>query len=595
MKKTVYKSLLMALIIGSVGGATSCTDLDETLYSDLNETNIDLSNEADMQALMGQAIAQYRYFQLSWFGSWELNEQCTDQYCVPYRIGIGWGDLYVNLHKHNWNYNVGHAENIWLYAYKCIGYCNNCLDHLPESRTEDRAQMRFFRAMTYYQLLDYFRNIPLLTTMDTPAGYLPEQSNAQQVFEFVVSELEAIKEDLGTTKYYAWGNKYVACMALAKLYLNKNVYLDGLVTPDNTGYEHALAEVNTIINEGGYELSASYSDNFKIDLSTNKEVIFAVPQDKTHASHFGLDCYCFSNTGKQAYGFTTNCTNGSAAIPQWIDTYADTDHRLTDTWIGGGWLQGGTFHFDTRYAGILQSDGYQRMYTTDGGSNSGDPLPFADDDWTGTGMLVYNKEIHSMDNPGAYQQEGYRMVKFEFDPSAGTHATDIVIFRYADALMIKAECLLRLGQDKETAAQLVTEVRKRSFDNLSDATRTVADLEGGSVYAYGHRECTDSNCKTFSTWTKTNEGGSDIILGGLLDDLGWEFCGEQHRRQDLIRFQMTDGRNVFNGKSWFCKDATTETHWNIFPIPKLALEANIKMQQNPGYSGAESDSASTAD
>jgi hypothetical protein len=48
---------------------------------------------------------------------------------------------------------------------------------------------------------------------------------------------------------------------------------------------------------------------------------------------------------------------------------------------------------------------------------------------------------------------------------------------------------------------------------------------------------------------------------------------------------MTDGRNVFNGKSWFCKDATDETHWDYFPIPKSALDANITLEQNEGYEG----------
>lgn len=44
-----------------------------------------------------------------------------------------------------------------------------------------------------------------------------------------------------------------------------------------------------------------------------------------------------------------------------------------------------------------------------------------------------------------------------------------------------------------------------------------------------------------------------ISLGGLLDDLGWEFVGEHHRRQDLIRFRMQDGRNVFMDKSGSAK------------------------------------------
>ena len=129
------------------------------------------------------------------------------------------------------------------------------------------------------------------------------------------------------------------------------------------------------------------------------------------------------------------------------------------------------------------------------------------------------------------------------------------------------------------------QVRQRAFASTAKATRTAADLKGGSVYDYGHREYT---CEGFANWDpasfkSTSEGGADIILGGLLDDLAWEFVGEHHRRQDLIRFKMTDGRNVFNGKSWFCKDATTETHWDYFPIPKSSLDANISLKQNQGY------------
>ena len=80
-------------------------------------------------------------------------------------------------------------------------------------------------------------------------------------------------------------------------------------------------------------------------------------------------------------------------------------------------------------------------------------------------------------------------------------------------------------------------------------------------------------------------GGADIILGGLLDDLAWEFIGEHHRRQDLVRFTMTNGQNVYNGKSWFCKDAEPDRHSDIFPIPKFAMDGNPKLKQNPGYDG----------
>lgn len=566
MKKLI-KNILLGMFVGcSLNVTTSCTDLTETLYSDLNDTNIDLTNPDDIQLLEGQAIAQYRYLHTSWFGLFHQLEICTDQYMVPLRIGIGWGDVYINGHKHNWDYNFGLSENNWGYAYNCINYCNMVLDNLPEDNVEDRAQMRFFRAMTYYHLLDLFRNVPLQTTMNNPDGYVPEQVSGEEIYNFCVSELNDIKDVITTDYIHGWGNKYAVCMALAKLYLNKNVYLG---TNDNQGYEDALAEVETVLTEGGFELAPNYKDNFRENLEGNPEIIFCVPGDRTHAVNFNLMTYVMPQAGMDAYASTATATNGSCAIPQFIDTYSANDKRLADTWA-----------MDLQHYAVENADG---TYTP----NAGDPIPFTADDWSGTGYLNYNKNVHSID--GAYQQEGYRLHKYEIVGGGnwGTTSDDLVIFRLADAMFIKAECLLRLGRDEQTAADLVTEVRKRSFESLAEATRTVADLKGGSVYAYGHSEYEPIAYNDWSNYISTYEGGDDIELGGLFDDLGWEFACEEHRRQDMIRFKMADGRNVFNGKSYFCKDAVTTDHWNIFPIPESVMRTNTTIEQNPGYTGAK--------
>ncbi len=569
MKRTI-KYTVLAAAIAMAGALTSCNDLDETLYDQLNETNIDFTSESDLNAMMGQAIAQFRYTNLSWFGYWELQEECTDLYMIPYRIGIGWGDLYVNLHKHDWDYNLGHPENVWYYAYACIGYCNKVLDLLPEENVSSRAQMRFFRALTYYMMLDSFRNIPLETTQDLEDGYLPEQNTPQEVYDFCVSELQAIKDDIGTEKHYGYGNRYACCMALAKLYLNRDIYLG--LSNNTEGYEAALEEVNEVINDGGYTLAANYSDCFRENLNDNNEIIFAIPEDRTYASHFQLCLIAFPQVGLDAYGCTTTATNGSCAVPQFMDTYDPDDKRFDDTWTGG----------KQRYA-VENADGTVTP-------NAGDYIPYDEDDWNGEGILCYNQNVHSIDNPGAYKQEGFRFHKYEIVPgNFGTYCDDVPFFRLADAMFIKAECLLRLNRDTDTAAQLITEVRQRSFDDPAKATRTVADLQAGSCYDYGHREY---QCEGYANWDRssyiaTYEGGNDIILGGLLDDLAWEFAGEFHRRQDLIRFKMTDGRSVFTGKSWFCKDAQTDDHWEIFAIPYAYMSGNPNLKQNPGYSGAE--------
>ncbi|ADE83671.1 membrane protein [Xylanibacter ruminicola] len=574
--KKIFSKVLIAFAAGSIS-LTSCTDLDETLYDRLNETNIDLSNEKDLSLLLSAVTAQYRYLVEDWFGMYHLLEESCDQYMVPARPGVGWGDAYINLHKHNWGPSVGQIYNPWQIAYRGIGYANSVIDAInPDdpAMVSSLAHARFFRAMFYYHLFDMFRNIPLQTTQNVEAGYLPQQVSPQEMYDFIVQELIACKEGFGDSEFWGYGNKYAASMALAKMYLNKNVYLG---TSGNDGYEACLAEVESIINSGKYSLAPTYKENFAEDLSKNPEVIFVVPGDRTHTVQFGLQSYCFPQSGIEAYGSTAPGYNGSCAIPQWIRTYDEADKRLADTWAGG-----------PQYKALKQGD----TYIPNGDKDN--PIMFEADDWTGTGILTYNLNVHSIDKPGAYQQEGYRLHKYEIigGTDDGTTADDVAIFRYTDVLMMKAECLLRLGRNKDEAASLVTQVRARSFDSTAKATRTVADLEGGSVYAYGHDEYTvaEDAPAGYNDWSNhitTYEGGADIELGGLLDDLGWEFCCELHRRQDLLRFKMKDGRSVWDGKSWFCKDATSTTTYDIYSIPDEAMKANISLKQNPGYSGAE--------
>lgn len=557
----VYSKYILGLAACSLLAMSSCTDLNENVYDSLTDANMDFTNSDVQTAVKGEAIAQFRYIYWTWDGYHDLQEECADLYMTPLRLPEGWGAQYILLHKHTWTNETSHLGSVWNAAYTAMGYMNQAIDVLPEGK--DRDQVRFLRATTYWMLMDSYRNVPLDTTQVHEDGYLPVQMTAKEVFDYCEKELLAIKESLGTEHTFGYPNKYAAEMTLAKMYLNYNTYFDG---SDNTYYEKALEMVNDVIANGGYSLSEDYADNFKADISKSPEVIFAIPLDSKRASHNYMINKCLVGTGGQAYGYSGSPWNGSCAVPQFIDTYDEDDKRLEDTWTGG-----------IQRAAVKNSDG---TYTP----QAGDPIAFDTDDWSGTGYLNYSQRVHSIDNPGAYTQEGYRYIKNEIVAGdKGTYGDDVAFYRLADAMFIKAECLLRLGRDKQTAADLVTQVRKRAFDDASKATRTVAQLEGGSVYKYGHDEYTSKGYNDWSQHVTTNEGGDDIELGGLLDDLAWEFVGEHHRRQDLIRFKMKDGRSVFTGKSWFCKDATTDKTREVFAIPKLATDANISLKQNEGY------------
>ncbi len=572
----------IAVMSGSLMFFESCTNLEENIYDTLDEKIIKYTDE-EIESMSGPVYTNLRFTYWAWEGLFDQCEESCDLLMTPLRIGVGWGEQYILLHQHTFNSYIPHFWQTWFYPFVGIGYCNKLLGlEGIQANKEKAAEFRAIRALFYYILLDMFRNVPLITTSELPAGFLPEQEDPSVVFNFIVSELDSAKTHLAKTAGYGHMNYYAACMTLAKVYLNHNAWFYGDAEEgytDNTWYEKALAEVDEVIASGNYQLAENYKDPHMADGRGCEEIIFAIPLDIDFASHCYLSNKCLHPGSAATFLYNSAPWNGSCAVPQFMDTYDPDDKRKTDTWLFGPQY---SYTKDGTAITIYEYNDYMAAGNTDG--------LVATLISTSDGPLNYSISVHSINNPGAYKMEGARFWKKEIVSGPdGTYGDDVCFYRLGDAMFIKAECLLRLGRDKQVAADLVSEVRERSFPTNPDkAIRTVADLEGGSVYDYGYRE-TQLDAGGGDVQIFTYEGGDDIELGGLLDDLAWEFIGEHHRRQDLIRFRLTDdSRNVFNGKSRFCYDATSvpledDLKKNIYPIYQEFLDANLKLVQNPGY------------
>ena len=89
-----------------------------------------------------------------------------------------------------------------------------------------RAEARFMRALFYYHALDLFRNIPFVTENDPLVGYLPPRYTAQQIFDYIESELNDIKDEMLNKANCPYGraSQGAAYTLLAKLYLNAESY-----------------------------------------------------------------------------------------------------------------------------------------------------------------------------------------------------------------------------------------------------------------------------------------------------------------------------------------------------------------------------------
>lgn len=556
--KKIQKFLVSTVAAASAFSFSGCTNLDENLYDTLSPEQYEFGDK-ELGAMFSPVYSTLRTVFWGWFGYSDIMEMASDAWCVPYRVGIGWGDLYIPLHKHQFNPEMAFFGDAWTRNYAGINACNKLLaNESIQENDEAVSQLRAYRALYYYILFDLFRNIPLDLQFEHEAGWLPEQEDPHVVYDFILSELEDIKNSCGNEVIMGKLNNYTVHMLLAKMYINRNAWFP-TEPADDVWYQKTIDELNEVL-AGPFSLAPNYLDNFREDISGSPEVIFGIPfAEKYAGGNYSANLW-MHNAGRATWGFNGWATGGGAVYPQFLDSYDPEDTRYRDCWISGP-----------------QYD------------KNGAPI------YVDTEQLNYTRELHSIDNPGCYPMESERLVKYEIiGGDFGTSYDDVAFFRLADAMLMKAECLLRLGgyngESEQTAADLVTQVRQRNFkSNPAKAIRTVAQLKGGSCYKYGHRE-NQGEMGAPDNWIITEEDGDDIIMGGLLDEYGWEFVAEGQRRQVLIRFMTTKGFNVWNGKSWFCKDAMTDPtdrHYDVYPLYRDVLSGNMKLKQNPGYTGSE--------
>lgn len=536
MKNYLYILLLSGLVLS---GLNSCTDLDETVYDSivLEETKF---TQKDIPNIMAPAYTALRDVYWGWNSLFDISEECADLIVTPGREN-GWGDLYIDMHKHTWDSYIDHGAGLWARCYTGINNANRAIEFLNQIKTPESnfdnyfAQLRGLRAYYYYLLLDHFRNVPIVTQFKTPVGYLPDQNTAQEVYNFIESELKEVMPQLSeenNADTYGKFTKWAAKMVLAKIYLNAEVYLG------TAKWNDALAQVNDVIQSDKFSKAASYADPFLAENAASVEEIFSIPFDEVYAAGSYYHKKSLHPDGKATYKMS-DAWGGSCGIPQFLDTYDPDDERLKVSWLAGVQFSstGDTIKTDKK-------------------------IP-----------LVYTNYL--TDIAATKMNEGYRFVKYQIRVGVqGNLGNDVPLFRYSDALMIKAECLLRTGK-KDEAAVIVSDIRARAFKaKPSKAAVTGDDLLMDSKYNYG-AYVYNVDTKT-ATVTKSANDLVPIQYGRFLDELAWEFVGEHHRRQDLIRF------GVFTQKSWYAHKPNGD-YRVIFPIPYDQRSSNSKLNQNPGY------------
>jgi hypothetical protein len=505
-----YIRTISAVICCTAGMFASCTNLDETVFSEITSENYYKNADEVLAAYLSVYAPLQDVWEEDYFN---ITEFSTDEALRPTRVQHGYdGGQWIRFHRHQWLVEESRIGDVWNKCFKGIGFANICLSdfknmdfdamgvRLPRARIE--AELRAMRAFYYYLLIDLFGGVPVVTTVGEPAA--PARNTRKETADFIESELKAVIDDLpakGDVASYGKMTKGGAHAILAKLYLNAEEWT-GVAR-----WSDCVAACNAIINTNEYQLDAHWQDPFHYFNEGSVENIFVVPYDHLYGTKMNYPGRFLHYAHKLTFLRATNSSNGVCTEIGFFSKFSPNDKRYEQ------WLVGPQYGYD------------------------GVPLPCVFD-LMGQDLLL-DPVISKMED-GA-ENSGVRNVKFKIQLNTTVDAedNDVPVFRYADVLMMKAECLLRT-ENKPDALTLINQVRARCFE--------VGDPD--KVY-------------------------TDITMDEFLDERAREFAYECYRRQDLIRF------GKFND-AWWDKPAT-QAYLKLFPIPDSRVKANPNMKQNPGY------------
>ena len=474
-------------------------------------------------------------------GVYDLQTFGSDEAILPTRGGDWFdGGIWEDMYMHSWDAGHEILNNSWLYLYKVITLCNHSLEQLEahqsllskEKYASYKAEVRALRAIYYWYLLDLFARVPIITSTAESMKEI-QQSDRSEVFKFVVAELQEALPDLKYANSVSPGDYYgrvthsVALFVLAKLMLNAEIYADDNWTDDiHLDGKKILFSINgqtmnaweatvyycNLLELSGFSLESLYINNFAVRNEYSKENIWTIPMDKdlyrtqqqnmTRSLHY---------RHAAAYGFTGE--NGTSATPHTLKIFGYQ-----------------TPHQDSRLEWCYWTD---IVYDLNGEAVT---------DRNGQPLIYYPWEVKKDLSGGQYvETAGARMKKYEIDKNGILDGkltdNDIVLFRFADVLLMRAEAKLRNGED-------------------------------------GHEDF-------FQVRDRAGMPHVELTLQNLYNERLMELCWEGWRRQDMIRFRQY--KSLYTGDDIEPVIDESDGHTTVYPIPNDVLTFNDNLKQNPGY------------
>lgn len=451
-------------------------------------------------------------------------------------------------------------------AYEGIQLANTAIYYADVTEASNmisqyKSEARFIRAFYYHLLVEQFGGVALVTDMylDKPKYDFPRES-AENIYSFIITELESLKADLpATTKELGRPAKKAADHLLAKVYLSRGYETFGSASDFTKAAEYADLAID------GQKLTISFNDLFWPTNEKNDEFIWSVQYD---AASIAADPLKDGNMQQSFFGTYLNGVN---------DNNKYTTSNLTPTLR----LHQLYTQADSRYEGTFMVELYAKyydLYTKTAELNDitvkyyyppvwdvADTAAWRAANTTRAKTIIVPMQENTLTTSGKPTNYNAAMTgdvygvacvrKFD-DPtslfSTNGSTRDVVISRLGETYLIAAEAYLKANKPG-IALDRINEVRRR-------AAKPGYDMS-----------------------IKENQLSIDFIL----DERARELAGEYHRWMDLkrtgklIEYCVKYNPNIGNESNFKGADGQNKI---LRPIPKQAIDLNhATITQNPGY------------
>jgi SusD family. len=373
------------------------------------------------------------------------------------------------------------------------------------------GEAKFLRAYYYFNLVRYFGGVPLYLTevLREEDAFLP-RSSVDEVYAQITADASDAVAKLPPPSFPQNGraNKGSASTLLAEVYMTRH---------DFAAAEPLLQSVTTM----GYSLLPNYADVFRTANKNSRESVFEIQ-------------FMMGDQGQQSmfiYWFAPKTTNVERITGVVSNTLNYGGWNVPTTDMMQAYEEG-----DTRKAasigiaeGVISGDGSFIIETVKSSENYVQPAGKVAKPFVRKYLNPHNRERNTDDNWPVY--------------------------RYADVLLLLAECLNENGKPAE-AADLVNQVRKRAGNTLPLVTET----------------------------------GVEALREIIAHERRVELAFENDRWLDLVRTGqaipvMTAHGEEMKARYGHIADNAYQVTENrlIFPIPYLEMQLNNQLTQNPGY------------